>query len=489
MARTSLTCGIAALSALATAAHYHVDPDVASKTAKVTLTLDQGQTSTAFHMPAWLPGDYELFHYGKKISEVSFLRDGQPVPSQHTDTDPDLWTVPSGADSVSYRVVESRGNFSPNLRIRSDEVFINGGGVFGWFDGHQRESQKLTVTNVYGPGARAATPLPMVAGKWVAKDYDHLLDSPFVFGMTVKTAQVKLGSRTVIAVGYGLATRIPADMSAFAKTGAMAAEQTLKLVGDLPWQEYRFYFDFGGGGGGLEHLEATRIGTGTSDPRQMAGIIFHEFFHCVNVKTVRAQPLGPFDYTKAAKTSTLWWLEGVTDYYADVLAMRAGLSTPEQTLQGLFNSCDSLNRSTGAQKVTASEASLKVWDVRGSFGYGGLSYYSKGAVVGHALDWAIRAESQGKHSLDDVVRQLYKECHGGPGYKDTRIRELVVQYGGPKLGPLYDSWVDGLAMVDCRLEAGAFGVELDGTIGRGQTPSEAAMLRSWSQGVAYSGSR
>jgi len=487
MARTSLTLGLAVLSTIATAAHYAVEPQVDTKTAKVTLTLAAGQSSKVFRMCSWIPGDYDLVHYGRKISSVVFSLNGQPVNAEHSDADPDLWTLSGGADKVTYTVAESRGNFSPNLRVRTNELFISGGGVYGWFEGHANEKHQLEVTNPYGSTAKSETPLPKSGTGWSATNFDHLIDSPFVLGTTVQTASVSLGDRTVIAVGYGPG-KVPADMSGFAAVGRQAAEQTLKVVGGLPWKEYRFFFDFGGGGGGLEHLESTRIGAYGTDARQMAGIIFHEFFHCVNVKTVRAQPLGPFDYTKAAKTTTLWWLEGVTDYYADILALRAGLSTPEQTLQNLFNACDSLNNSAGAKKVTASEASLKVWDVRGSFGYGGLSYYSKGAVVGHALDWAIRAESQGKYSLDDVVRQLYKECHGGPGYKDGRIRELAVQYGGPKLGPLYDAWVDSLAMVDCRLEAGAFGVDLDGTISRTQTPSEAAMLRSWARGVPYLGS-
>lgn len=484
MARTSLTLGLAVLSTLAGAAHYHVVPQPETRTAKVTVTLDPGRSSKAFRMCSWIPGDYELVHYGKKISDVSFTLKGTSVQADHNDADPDLWSVPGGADTVTYTVAESRGNFSPNLRARANELFISGGGVFGWFDGHAAEKQTLTIANPYGADAKTETALRTTPEGWTAPDFDRLIDSPLVMGTTVKSAEVDLGGRKVIAVGYGPG-RIPADMSGFAKVGAQAAEQTLRLVGDLPWKEYRFFFDFGGGGGGLEHLESCRIGAYGSDAKQMAGIIFHEFFHCVNVKTVRALPLGPFDYTKAAKSSTLWWLEGVTDYYADVLAMRAGLNDPQQTVRGMFRSCDNLNKSAGAQKVTASEASLKVWDVRGSFGYGGLSYYSKGAVVGQALDWAVRAESKGKHSLDDVVRQLYKECHGGPGYRDTRIRELVVRYGGEKLGPLYDAWVDGLGPVDCRLAAKSFGVDADGAVVAGPSESQAAMFRSWVQGVPY----
>ncbi len=487
MARKSLILALVLGPVVCSAAHYDVLPRPATSDARVTVTLDNGQTSTAFHMCAWLPGDYETFHYGKIISDVEFTRGGKRVDSEHEADNPDLWTVTGGADTVAYTVKGSFGNFSPNLRVRDDEVFINGGGVFGWFDGHQKEEQSLTVQNVYGEKAVAETPMSKKGDGWVAKDFDRLLDSPFVLGRNTRTAQVKVGDRTLIAVGYGRASQVPADMSGFARVGGMAAEQTLKIVGDLPWKTYRFFFDFGGGGGGLEHLEAARIGAWGGSPEQMAGIIFHEFFHCVNVKTVRASVLGPFDYTRPARTSTLWWLEGVTDYYASVMRMRAGLQTPAATVDSLFRSTARLNRSGPASKATASEASLKVWDNRGSDGYAGLSYYSKGLSVGQALDWAIRAESKGKHSLDDVVRELYKECHGGPGYRDSRIRELVAQFGGPKLGPLYDAWVDGLGPVGYALEAAAFGVTEEGKVNPDQTPSERAMFDSWAKGVPYAG--
>jgi predicted metalloprotease with PDZ domain len=88
--------------------------------------------------------------------------------------------------------------------------------------------------------------------------------------------------------------------------------------------------------------------------------------------------------------------------------------------------------------TSADESSRRVWESRGSQGFGGISYYTKGKVIGFALDLAIRAESGNRHSLDDVIRDLYVECKGPNGFSETRIRELCVKYGGDKLGDLYD---------------------------------------------------
>jgi len=143
----------------------------------------------------------------------------------------------------------------------------------------------------------------------------------------------------------------------------------------------------------------------------------------------------------------LWWLEGVTDYYADVLLFRASTISRTEFVDSMAQSI----RGTEQGKylsISADEASKKVWEARGSNGFGGVNYYSRGRAAGAVLDLAIRTHSNGKFSLDDVIRQLWEECKKGkPGYEDNRIRELCVKYGGAALGDIYD---------DCVMRAGPF---------------------------------
>ena len=44
--------------------------------------------------------------------------------------------------------------------------------------------------------------------------------------------------------------------------------------------------------------------------------------------------LGPFDYEHEVRTVNLWWSEGLSDYYADVILARAGLNSPADFAQG-----------------------------------------------------------------------------------------------------------------------------------------------------------
>src|SRR5439155_18282729 len=84
-------------------------------------------------------------------------------------------------------------------------------------------------------------------------------------------------------------------------------------------------------------------------------------------------------------------------------------------------------------------SSLRVWESGGSEGYGGLSYYHKGELIGLCLDLKIRGLTKNKSSLDVVMRDLMAR-HGlpKPGYPEDGIRDAVIRSAGPEMGPFYD---------------------------------------------------
>ena len=95
--------------------------------------------------------------------------------------------------------------------------------------------------------------------------------------------------------------------------------------------------------------------------------------------------------------------------------------------------------------VSANDASLRVAEANGGRGNSNgfqISYYNLGWLVGLCLDTEIRSQTNGKHSLDDVAHALFKECKNDkPGFQEDEIRKLCIKFGGPALGPFYDSVV------------------------------------------------
>ena len=423
----------------ATAADYSIVPVLETRQAKVTVDLGDSGTSNEFRLPAWAPGDYQILDFGKNVASITFYKAGEEVPSTQGD-DRNLWTIPDGADKVVYFIKESLGNFGAKLRVTPDEMFVSGAGVFGWFKGHMNEQQVLHLSPEGMPVAIALPSLPDHPNDYVAKDYDQLADSPFAVSRNLKVKAFMAGGKQHYVAAFNDPGDV--DLDAYASVCTKAVESTKAIFGELPYKEYWFLFDFGGPGGGLEHSNCCKIGlhTGTS-AEEARGIIFHEYFHCFNVKRIRPAVLGPFDYTKPAVTGALWWLEGVTDYYAEILQVRSGLisrSTFLTTMTRIFNG---FHRGTAYTRVTANESSTRVWEAPRSQGYG-FSYYTKGKLIGMALDLAIRANSRNTRSLDDVIRELYRETLDKPGFAEGRIRDLCVEYGGPETGRVYDVCVN-----------------------------------------------
>ena len=113
------------------------------------------------------------------------------------------------------------------------------------------------------------------------------------------------------------------------------------MGGEIPYKDYTFILHLrSNAGGGLEHLNSTSLGyprfgfkVGREDRATSSGpnttqqperdyrgflsLVAHEFFHLWNVKRIRPDALGPFDYTGENYTKVLWVAEGITDYYAD----------------------------------------------------------------------------------------------------------------------------------------------------------------------------
>ena len=102
------------------------------------------------------------------------------------------------------------------------------------------------------------------------------------------------------------------------------------------------------GYGGLEHHNSTALICKREDlPRQgvktasdgyvtLLGLISHEYFHTWNVKRLRPSEFTHYDYQRENLTHLLWFFEGFTSYYDDLLLRRAGL-IDEQAYVRLLN--------------------------------------------------------------------------------------------------------------------------------------------------------
>ncbi len=154
--------------------------------------------------------------------------------------------------------------------------------------------------------------------------------------------------------------------------------------------------------------------------RTFGGLLTHEYFHSWNGKHRR--PVGQLspDYQKPMQGDLLWVYEGLTEYYGDVMAARAGLWSPEEYRDNLAlisaSQAARLGRTWRPLQDTADMAS-KLYQSGRNWAHRrrGVDFYDEGELIWLDADTFIRQKTDGKKSLDDFCRAFHGEGSGNPG--------------------------------------------------------------------------
>jgi predicted metalloprotease with PDZ domain len=429
------------------------DGEAAKTRVVIRLTGVKGEKALRFQMPRWSPGDYHLMEHGKYVQAVRVDKDRRaddPNQPQVRQVDPNTWEVSNpnlSSFQISYEIPNlPPGLFSDNVTVRDKYAFYNGPSIYMYVAEHKADPASLHVHLPTGWTTAYTTLDPIIAENaaataptldFTAPDYDTLADSPLVAGDFVKR-DFKAAGRTHSIIFFD--RHAGTDYDSYAPVLEKIATEENRLMGGPPYKRYAFFLDVGGGGGGLEHLNSCRIAWRRSFPVQaLAGMAAHEFYHLWNVKRIRPEVLGPFDYVHPPQTHNLWFSEGVTSYYGNLSVKRAGLSNELNYYRQIAGAIGELFSNPDRKKVTADESSYRVWEANNSEGYGGLSYYLKGELMGLCLDLKLRHVTNNRSSLDVVMRNMLAR-YGlpKPGFPEDGIRDAVIRAGGAEMAPFYD---------------------------------------------------
>jgi predicted metalloprotease with PDZ domain len=252
-------------------------------------------------------------------------------------------------------------------------------------------------------------------------------------------------------------------------------EVCYEMFGELPYEDYTFILNLRGRGG-LEHLNSTALqwnqfGFSGSGHLSFMELVAHEFFHLWNVKRIRPDVLGPFDYERENYTKLLWVAEGATSYYENVILRRAGLINDRDFLAAKASMIQALQERPGRFETSVEEASLDAWikyyrQDQNSIN-NQISYYDKGDIVSFLLDVEIRVASQGTKSLDDVFRYLYNEFYKkDKNYTPEDFQKICEMMAGKSLETFFSKYVRGRDEIDYNQILNGIGLELKISRGR-----------------------
>ena len=469
------------------ALHYSVAAaDLHAHLYAVTLTIAQPAAQQVVSLPVWIPGSYLVREFAKHLQNLRAQQGRRKLSLKQLDKC--TWQIENtGLAPITLRYEVYA--FDPSVRtawLDAQRGFFNGTSLCLRVHGQEAQPHQLQLQPVKGHADwQAATGLSPVKtdkqgfGLYQANDYDELVDCPVELGTFWSGCFKACGieHRFVVAGAWPTfdGTRLLADTQKICETeirfwhgqGAQAGRKA-------PHKNYLFMLNaVDDGYGGLEHRNSTALICGRRDlPRvndrktsegytTLLGLISHEYFHTWNVKRLRPDVFARYDYTRENFTTLLWFFEGFTSYYDDLLLRRAGLIDDATYLQLLAKTINQVAQTPGRHVQSVAQASWDAWTKYyrqdENTPNATVSYYTKGALVALCFDLSLRAEG---HTLDALMRSLWQRCQGGPMREQDVLEALQALTGRSWQRELQD-WVHGTGELPLAKLLQAQGIRID----------------------------
>ena len=427
-----------------------------------------------FFLPVWIPGSYMIREFARHIVSLRAEAGGRAVKLEKCDKH--AWRagrVPQGAAlTLIYEV------YAWDLSVRAAHLdqthgFFNGTSVFLAVEG---QTDVPCLVDIQPPPGlekawRVATALPRAEGEpsgaaqawgfglYRAADYFELIDHPVEMGDFTLDGFEAGGVRHNIA----LSGRHDCDLARLKADLVRVCQWQIDLFGaPPPMDAYLFLTQvLDEGYGGLEHRASTALIASRNDLpypgmkgvpegyKTDLGLCSHEYFHSWNVKRIKPTAFAPYDLSRENHTRLLWAFEGFTAYYDELALVRSGVIGVDDYLGVLSKTISSVLKTPGRHRQSLAESSFDAWthyyrqDENAPNAI--VSYYTKGALIALALDLRLRADSEGRRSLDDVMRFLWQR-HGltGVSVPEDGVFTAVEEIGGGKLARWLRKAVEGV---------------------------------------------
>ena len=206
-------------------------------------------------------------------------------------------------------------------------------------------------------------------------------------------------------------------------------EQNLNLFGSFPYKNYKFLLE-DGVFGALEHSNSVIIGAPAtflvSSMKDMYGQIAHEYSHTWNLIQIKPAEYTDLNYGPQQQSEVLWFSEGLTLFYADLLLRRAGLPTEDSTrIYHLEQLITRYYADTGNMVIPPAKVSLVSNAPQGKLGDYSASVHLQGELIGALLDMLIRNSTKNEKSFDDVMRLMFKRFGNNKGFHAKDIEQVV----------------------------------------------------------------
>lgn len=401
-------------------------PNAVHNEAEITLTVDnilQGPVTVS--MSRTSPGRYALHEFAKNVYDVTAV-DGKGDTLEVERPDLHNWEVQGhdGTIKFSYTLYgrHADGTYSG---INEEHAHLNMPATFTWV----RSLPNTPITVNFHPPEDAswkvATQLQETDDPYsfAAPDYYYFLDSPTElsnFTMTEWEAPADTTGQSIRMAVHHNGSKQQVDR--YTDMARKVVAEQIALYGepaDFDFDTYTFIIDYLPYvyGDGMEHRNSTILTSQRSlegdNALQNLYTLSHEFFHSWNVERIRPETLEPFNFMEANVSGSLWFAEGFTSYYDDLIIRRTGLISNEKYASDWAGTLNYVLKSPGNQYYSPIEMSMQAPFVDAATSVDAqnrsntfISYYSWGAVLGLGLDLSLRSAFE-EVTLDDYMRAVW----------------------------------------------------------------------------------
>ena len=453
---------------------YQITPSPQKHLYQVQLSFIATSAHQELSLPTWIPGSYMVREFSKNIIALSVSQAQIALSSEQINKN--TWLI-SGLEvglsvSVNYTVYayeygirtafldHARGYFNPSSLCLA-------------VVGCETSAHKVSFIDLPLNWSVACGLNSTSENTFVAQDYDELLDMPFELGR-FKRLEFKVAGVPHYLVLSG--TILPFDEARILADMHKVCEYQINLFGGVaPYQDYTFILNLSGEIlTGLEHRNSTLLMapahslpnlncSNDEDYIKLMGLISHEFFHTWNVKRIKPQVFTPYNVNQENYTKLLWWFEGVTSYYDDLVLYRTGIIDQTQYLNIIVENLNNVYKFAGVTQQSVANSSLTSWvkyyrqDENSPNSI--VSYYVKGSLVALCLDLLLRSKSQ--FSLDSVMLHLFELWQSNPiGVAEDEFPALIQAATGVDLAEFIQQATETTEMLPYAELLSQFGLDL-----------------------------
>ena len=400
---------------------YHVSfPNAVHHEANIELKLAwRSERPLLLNMAQSSPGRYAIHNFAKNIYKLQAEdTTGKKLNIQRTDIN--QWKINNakGDVKISYTLWGNTAD-GTYAGINANQAMLNIPASFIYVPG--LKVNPIKVHYQLPKGWQVATQMPKIGDSYYAPNLNYFMDSPTLIGkLDIIEWQIDQDGNPInfrFAIHH---LNDSAYINSYIEWTKAIVKEQQKVYGEFPafdFGTYTFIANYApyARGDGMEHRNSTILSSNGSifaNGRKLIGTLSHEFFHAWNVERLRPASLQPFLYDKANMSSALWFGEGFTSYYTDLILCRSGIIDRESYLSELSYMINTVLTSAGPLFHSPIEMSqmapfvdAAVHSDATSFYNTYTSYYTYGAAIALALDLQLR--NQFEVSLDDYMQRLW----------------------------------------------------------------------------------